>query len=185
MSPRAILLVALVAPLALVSACGSDDGDTAKTATPAAQSPVAATAARGAGAAAAGPTATPAAVPASANVVTTPSGLKYIDIEPGSGAVIAAGQTAVVHYSGWLEENGQPGTKFDSSRDSGRPFSFPLGGRRVIRGWDEGVAGMKVGGKRRLIIPPDLGYGATGSPPRIPPNATLIFDVDLLEIRAQ
>jgi len=109
----------------------------------------------------------------------TSSGLQYIDIEVGSGESPQAGQTLVVHYTGWLAD----GTKFDSSVDRGQPFSFTLGAGRVIKGWDEGVATMKVGGKRRLIIPPELGYGESGSPPSIPPNAELTFDVELIEIQ--
>lgn len=110
---------------------------------------------------------------------TTPSGLKYTDLETGQGEEARAGKTVDVHYTGWLEN----GTKFDSSLDRGRPFSFRLGGGQVIRGWDEGVAGMKVGGKRRLTIPADLGYGARGAGGVIPPNATLIFEVELLGVR--
>jgi peptidylprolyl isomerase len=110
---------------------------------------------------------------------STPSGLKYTDLVVGSGAQPRAGQTAVVHYTGWLLD----GTKFDSSKDRGQPFSFPLGRGQVIKGWDEGVASMKVGGKRVLIIPPDLGYGARGAGGVIPPNATLKFEVELLEVR--
>ncbi|WP_088890295.1 FKBP-type peptidyl-prolyl cis-trans isomerase [Leptolyngbya ohadii] len=112
------------------------------------------------------------------NIVTTPSGLKYIDEVEGSGAAPEAGQTVYVHYTGTLED----GTKFDSSRDRNRPFSFRLGAGQVIKGWDEGISTMKVGGQRRLIIPPDLGYGARGAGGVIPPNATLIFDVELLKI---
>lgn len=103
----------------------------------------------------------------------------------GEGDAIAAGDTAVVHYTGWLYEpqaDDAKGKKFDSSVDRGQPFRFPLGAGRVIRGWDEGVAGMKVGGKRRLVIPPDLAYGARGAGGVIPPNATLVFDVELLGI---
>ena len=111
--------------------------------------------------------------------VTTGSGLKYIEIKAGTGHAPDPGQTVVVHYSGWLED----GTKFDSSVDRGTPFSFAIGTGRVIRGWDEGVATMQVCGQRRLIIPQDLAYGPQGRPPVIPPNATLIFDVELLEIR--
>lgn len=108
-------------------------------------------------------------------IQSTPSGLRYVEEQVGSGDV-RAGQTVNVHYTGWLTN----GTKFDSSRDKSQPFSFPLGAGRVIRGWDEGVATMKIGGKRRLIIPPELGYGSQGAGNLIPPNATLIFDVELL-----
>lgn len=115
--------------------------------------------------------------------VTTPSGLKIEDTKVGEGASPATGQTCVMHYTGWLYENGQKGRKFDSSLDRGEPFEFPIGTGRVIKGWDEGVASMKVGGKRTLIIPPELGYGARGAGGVIPPNATLIFDVELLGVR--
>ena len=134
------------------------------------------------------PTPVPAAPQPSANnapaqvtgaPVTTASGLQYWDLAPGTGEAAVAGKIAKVHYTGWLTN----GTKFDSSVDRNRPFEFPLGAGRVIKGWDEGVVGMKVGGKRQLRIPPELGYGARGAGGRIPPNATLIFDVELLEIR--
>jgi FKBP-type peptidyl-prolyl cis-trans isomerase len=115
--------------------------------------------------------------------VTTGSGLSYIDTKVGDGAAAKAGQNAVVHYTGWLYENGKKGKKFDSSVDRGRPFTFPLGARRVIAGWDEGVAGMQPGGKRTLIIPPELGYGRQGAGGVIPPNATLLFEVELIEAR--
>ena len=108
---------------------------------------------------------------------TTSSGLQYWDIVVGTGATAAPGNTVKVHYSGFLTN----GTKFDSSRDRGEPFSFPLGAGQVIKGWDEGVPGMKVGGQRQLRIPPQLGYGAAGAGGAIPPNATLIFDVELLD----
>lgn len=111
--------------------------------------------------------------------VTTPSGLKYTDTKVGTGAEAKAGQTATVHYTGWLTD----GKKFDSSKDRGQPFSFPLGGGRVIKGWDEGVQGMKVGGVRRLTIPPQLGYGPSGAGGVIPPNATLVFEVELLDVK--
>jgi peptidylprolyl isomerase len=113
-----------------------------------------------------------------ANVVTTPSGLKYVEIKAGDGATPQKGQTVVVHYTGTLED----GTKFDSSRDRNRPFSFKLGVGQVIQGWDEGIASMKVGGRRQLIIPAELGYGSRGAGGVIPPNATLIFDVELLKV---
>jgi FKBP-type peptidyl-prolyl cis-trans isomerase FkpA len=109
----------------------------------------------------------------------TDSGLKLEDLVEGDGAVAAVGQHVVVHYTGWLTD----GRKFDSSHDRAEPFDFALGKGHVIRGWDEGVAGMKVGGKRKLTIPPHLGYGARGAGGVIPPNATLVFDVELLEIR--
>jgi peptidylprolyl isomerase len=115
--------------------------------------------------------------------VTKPSGLKIIDTKVGTGAMPKAGQTCVMHYTGWLYENGQKGKKFDSSVDRNEPFEFPIGQRKVIAGWDEGVATMKVGGKRTLIIPPELGYGARGAGGVIPPNATLIFDVELLAVK--
>jgi peptidylprolyl isomerase len=115
--------------------------------------------------------------------VTTPSGLKITDTKVGTGAMPKVGQTCVMHYTGWLYENGTKGKEFDSSVGRGQPLEFPLGMHRVIAGWDEGIATMKVGGKRTLIIPPDLGYGARGYPPVIPQNATLIFDVELLDVK--
>jgi FKBP-type peptidyl-prolyl cis-trans isomerase FkpA len=113
------------------------------------------------------------------NEVTAASGLKYQDLVVGTGAEVATGDSVSVHYTGWLTDN----TKFDSSLDSGRPFWFELGSGNVIKGWDEGVKGMKVGGKRKLTIPPQLAYGERGYPGTIPPNATLVFDVELLEVR--
>ncbi len=113
-------------------------------------------------------------------VVVTPSGLNYQDLVVGTGAEAVPGKVVVVHYTGWLMN----GDKFDSSLDRGKPFEFPLGAGRVIKGWDEGVAGMKVGGKRILIIPPELAYGERGAGGgRIPPNATLKFEVELLEVK--
>jgi FKBP-type peptidyl-prolyl cis-trans isomerase FkpA len=111
---------------------------------------------------------------------TTPSGLQYTDHVVGDGAEAKAGQHVSVHYTGWLYNDGEQGAKFDSSRDRNDPFDFPLGAGMVIKGWDEGVQGMKIGGQRTLIIPPELGYGARGAGGVIPPNATLKFDVELL-----
>lgn len=110
---------------------------------------------------------------------TLPSGLKYEDLKVGDGPVAENGSTVTVHYTGWLRDN----TKFDSSLDRGQPFSFVVGSGQVIRGWDEGVAGMKVGGRRRLTIPPELGYGERGAAGVIPPNATLLFEVELLQVQ--
>ena len=119
----------------------------------------------------------------SAKPVTTASGLQIIDTKVGTGPSPKPGQTCVMHYTGWLYENGQKGKKFDSSVDRNEPFEFPIGQHRVIAGWDEGVATMKVGGKRTLIIPAALGYGARGAGGVIPPNATLLFDVELLAVK--
>ena len=118
-----------------------------------------------------------------ADMVATDSGLRYEDHKVGEGAAAVSGKTVDVHYTGWLNDGDKTGKKFDSSVDRGRPFSFPLGARRVIKGWDEGVAGMKVGGKRTLYIPANLGYGARGAGRAIPPNADLIFDVELLGVK--
>lgn len=115
-------------------------------------------------------------------MITTPSGLQYEDTVVGQGDVAQAGQRVTVHYTGWLYQNGQAGSKFDSSKDRGQPFVFPLGAGHVIKGWDEGVQGMAVGGTRRLVIPANLGYGARGAGGVIPPNATLLFEVDLLAL---
>ncbi|HEV8117767.1 MAG TPA: FKBP-type peptidyl-prolyl cis-trans isomerase [Thermoanaerobaculia bacterium] len=113
----------------------------------------------------------------------SPSGLQWEDVKVGTGATPKASQTCVMHYTGWLWEDGAKGKKFDSSVDRGTPFEFPLGQGRVIKGWDEGVATMKVGGKRNLLIPPQLGYGARGAGGVIPPNATLFFEVELLGVK--
>jgi peptidylprolyl isomerase len=126
--------------------------------------------------------AAPLAVQA-AGEVTTSSGLRIIDVKPGTGPVPQTGQTVTVNYTGWLFVDGKKAKKFDSSLDRGEPFSFTLGEGQVIKGWDEGVATMHVGGKRTLIIPPDLGYGANGAGADIPPNATLVFDIDLLGVK--
>jgi len=117
------------------------------------------------------------------NRVTTASGLQIKDITVGTGASPRAGQTCIMHYTGWLYVDGKKDKKFDSSVDRGQPFEFPIGQRRVIAGWDEGVATMKVGGRRELIIPPALGYGERGAGGVIPPNATLIFEVELLGVK--
>ncbi len=112
----------------------------------------------------------------------TQSGLGVDDITVGTGDTAKAGSNVTVHYTGWLFSNGAKGGKFDSSKDRGEPFVFPLGKGHVIKGWDEGVAGMKVGGKRTLTIPPELGYGSRGAGGVIPPNATLLFEVELLKV---
>jgi peptidylprolyl isomerase len=126
---------------------------------------------------------TPASAQTAGSTMTTASGLKIEDTKVGTGATPQPGQTCVMHYTGWLYENGAKGQKFDSSLDRGQPFEFPIGRGRVIKGWDEGVASMKVGGKRTLIIPPELGYGARGAGGVIPPNATLLFEVELLAVK--
>lgn len=116
--------------------------------------------------------------PATATAVADVTELKIEDTKVGTGAEAVAGKTVTVHYTGWLTN----GRKFDSSKDHGQPFSFPLGAGQVIKGWDQGVAGMKVGGTRKLTIPASLGYGDDGAPPVIPPNATLVFEVELLAV---
>ena len=117
------------------------------------------------------------------NEITLPNGIRYIEEVVGTGAEPARGQTVIVHYTGWLDDKGEPGRKFDSSRDRSQPFTFTLGAQEVISGWDIGVATMKIGGKRRLVLPPEHGYGSRGAGGVIPPNATLIFDVELLGVR--
>lgn len=122
----------------------------------------------------------------SSKLDATQNNLQKTDVKQGTGAAAVAGKPVVVHYTGWLYDPSKPdshGAKFDSSRDRNAPFSFVLGAGRVIKGWDDGVAGMKVGGQRTLVIPPQLGYGARGAGGVIPPNATLIFDVELLEVQ--
>lgn len=119
------------------------------------------------------------ATPTKAHTMTTASGLIYEDTRLGTGATAVTGQTVTVHYTGWLTN----GTKFDSSKDRNEPFTFQLGGGNVIKGWDEGVVGMKVGGIRELTIPPQLAYGARGAGGVIPPNATLVFEVELLQVK--
>ncbi len=125
----------------------------------------------------------PEAAKKESKMVKTESGLEYEDLVVGTGASPEPGQTCVMHYTGWLWVNGAKGTKFDSSVDRGRPFEFPIGRGRVIKGWDEGVATMKVGGKRTLLIPPQLGYGTRGAGNVIPPGATLLFEVELLGVK--
>jgi peptidylprolyl isomerase len=129
--------------------------------------------------------ATPAATAAKkeSQMKTTPSGLQYEDTKEGAGASPKTGQTCVMHYTGWLWENSAKGKKFDSSVDRGQPFEFQIGRGMVIKGWDEGVATMKIGGKRTLLIPASLGYGARGAGGAIPPNATLLFEVELLGVK--
>lgn len=126
---------------------------------------------------------TPTPARAQGTPVTTASGLKITDSVAGTGASPGTGKTCVMHYTGWLYNNGVKGAKFDSSVDRGQPFEFTIGVGQVIKGWDEGVASMKVGGKRTLIIPPELGYGARGAGSVIPANATLMFDVELLGVK--
>ena len=119
----------------------------------------------------------------SAEMASKPSGLRYVDNVVGQGREAKPGSLCEMHYTGWLYENGQKGKKFDSSLDRKQTFEFPLGAGRVIQGWDEGVAGMKAGGKRTLIIPPSLGYGSRGAGGVIPPNATLLFEVELVSVK--
>jgi FKBP-type peptidyl-prolyl cis-trans isomerase len=161
------LAVALLA--SFVVACSSrDDASKPAETAPAATAPVAETPA------------------APAPTGTETMAMQKIDLTPGTGAEIKSGQTALVHYTGWLYDVALPdnkGAKFDSSVDRNEPFEFPVGGGFVIKGWDEGVVGMKVGGKRRLVIPPEMGYGSRGAGGVIPPGATLVFDVELVEIR--
>ena len=135
------------------------------------------------GCAGTGDNATPVGPPVPAMTGNTPSGLQYADTQPGTGRSPRRGQTAVVHYTGWLYVDGARGRKFDSSVDKGKPFEFRVGQGDVIRGWDEGVLTMKTGGRRTLIIPPALGYGERGAGTDIPPNATLIFDVELIAVK--
>jgi peptidylprolyl isomerase len=134
-------------------------------------------------AAAAGLVVAPTALRAEPETTLTADGLKYIDTKPGTGASPKVGQTVTVHYTGWLYVNGAKGKKFDRARDRGEPFEFPLGMGQVIKGWDEGVETMKVGGKRTLIIPPELGYGPRAMGNAIPANSWLIFDVELLGVK--
>lgn len=161
---RLLVSIALAASLVLVVACGSSNKETT---TPSVSPKATATQAGG------GPP------PVSAQATVTASGLKMIDIKIGSGDEAQKGKTVSVHYTGWLAD----GTKFDSSLDRGQPLSFVLGAGQMIPGFDEGVAGMRVGGERRLIIPPNLAYGAQGRPPQIPANAELTFDIQLVSVQ--
>jgi FKBP-type peptidyl-prolyl cis-trans isomerase FkpA len=175
---RLTLPVVAITVIATLAGCGEHRAES-KDAAPAASSPAASTpAAQDSSRAPSTPSFAPALGVDLATMTKTPSGLAYKDSKVGTGPVATAGQTAKVQYTGWLPD----GTKFDSSRDRNEPFDFPLGGGRVIKGWDEGVAGMKVGGRRLLVIPPALGYGANGAGP-IPPNSTLVFDVELLGVK--
>ncbi len=124
-----------------------------------------------------------AVMPVSPAKIKSPTGLEYVDVTVGAGDAATPGKIAVVHYTGWLNDNGVKGKKFDSSVDRNEPFEFSLGAGQVIKGWDEGVAGMKIGGKRTLFIPASLGYGARGAGGVIPPNANLIFEVELLGLK--
>ncbi len=186
-----ILGIILVLITGLLAACGDDATSTSSAASGATVGRATSSAAvstSGAGTAAAsgaGTTGTTVAIsgsipPVTGQTVKMASGLQYIDVKVGTGADAKTGQTATVHYTGYLAADGK---KFDSSVDKGTPFPFPLGAGKVIKGWDDGVAGMKVGGKRRLIIPSDLGYGDSGYPPVIPAKATLVFDVELLSVK--
>ena len=151
---KLIVLPVIFAVLGLAFGCGSSEKSTVSTSSPSSPEKV------------------------SGQPTTTPSGLQYWDISVGTGATAVSGKAVSVHYTGWLAN----GTKFDSSLDRGQPFVFTLGEGQVIKGWDEGIAGMKVGGKRQLRIPPALAYGDSGANGMIPPNATLIFDVQLLGV---
>jgi peptidylprolyl isomerase len=176
LAPAVLLLTLSIA----LAACGGDSSSTSPTSA-SSKPTTGATVTAGTPTAAKTPQATAPATPPplSGQAATTSSGLKYIDIVEGTGASPQLGQTVVVNYTGWLEADGK---KFDSSVDRGQPFSFTIGKGQVIKGWDEGLSTMKVGAKRRLIIPPDLGYGAKANGP-IPANATLIFDVELLQVK--
>jgi len=169
------IAVVLALPIAFALAgCQKTDSDTTSSTTAAAGGTASGTATPA-------PSTPAATTPApTTQEVTMASGLKYQDLMVGTGAEAQKGKRVTVHYTGWLQSDG---TKFDSSLDRNEPFPFQLGTGSVIQGWDEGVAGMKVGGKRKLTIPPDMAYGARGYPPVIPPNSTLVFDVELLGVQ--
>jgi peptidylprolyl isomerase len=162
-----LLWIFSLALLLAVAACGDRSKETAGTAQTPAQPAQSAQPAQ------------PTQPAGDQKTVTTPSGLQYVDLVEGTGAQPKTGQIVTVNYTGWFTD----GKKFDSSFDHGRPYPFPLGMSQVIKGWDEGIATMKVGGKRKLIVPPQLGYGQTGYPGAIPPNSTLIFEVELLGVQ--
>jgi peptidylprolyl isomerase len=177
---KMLLAITFAASLAF-AACGSGTTNTTKTATPptgGVKPGASATANQPAPPTQATDGNAPGIPPLSQPIQTTPSGLRYMDEVVGTGAAPVSGQKVTVHYTGWLTT----GAKFDSSRDRNQPFSFTIGTGAVIKGWDEGVLTMKVGGKRRLIIPPALAYGPNGRPPTIPASSTLIFDVELISV---
>jgi len=187
---KILLAAALAASVALAAACGGSDSNSSSATKPAGGGATQVTGGvKPSSSATAGQATTASAQPSDGNapgipelkgeIVTTASGLRYIDEKVGDGASPKANQAVTVHYTGWLTT----GKKFDSSRDRNQPFTFNIGQGRVIKGWDEGVATMKIGGKRRLIIPASLGFGAGGSQPAIPGIATLIFDVELLSVK--
>lgn len=171
-----LAIVGLTAVLAVTAGCGGDQGSTGSSSTEGTTANSGTTSNNTSTSASSSDTSAPTKVDDSA-YKTTPSGLKYAVIKDGSGAEAKDGDLVKVHYTGWLKDGGK---KFDSSVDRGEPFEFPLGAGQVIKGWDEGVKGMKVGEKRQLIIPANLGYGDTGAGQDIPPGATLVFDVELL-----
>lgn len=173
--PRLLLALTGVTAVLATAACGDGSkADTVLNATAAPTPAVSRTPTSAAGTPASSITAT-----AGGNLMSTPTGLQYEDLTVGTGAAPKSGQMVTVHYTGTLTN----GTKFDSSRDKNQPFTFQIGTGQVIKGWDEGVATMKVGGRRKLVIPPDLGYGARGAGASIPPNSTLVFDVELLDVK--